>query len=87
MPFSNLIGGSLRFQVLLDEINLTAPVDCAVLLRGETGLQHNSRILAPYTRKKESMPSRSKGNGSTEADAISTPAAMKQVRVAVRRRL
>jgi formate hydrogenlyase transcriptional activator len=37
MPFSNLIGGCPRFQALLDEINLAAPVDCAVLLRGETG--------------------------------------------------
>ncbi len=38
MPTSNLIGCSAKFQaVLLDEINLVAPVDSAVLVQGETG--------------------------------------------------
>jgi formate hydrogenlyase transcriptional activator len=34
---SDLIGSSPKFQALLSEINMVAPVDSAVLLRGETG--------------------------------------------------
>src|ERR1700677_2623133 len=34
---ANLIGSSPKFQALLEEINLVAPVDSAVLVRGETG--------------------------------------------------
>jgi formate hydrogenlyase transcriptional activator len=37
MATSDLIGCSPRFRALLDEINMVAPVDSAVLLRGETG--------------------------------------------------
>ncbi len=37
MAFSNLIGCSRKFRALLDEINIVAPVDSAVLLQGETG--------------------------------------------------
>ena len=32
-----MIGSSPKFRTLLDEINLVAPANCAVLLRGETG--------------------------------------------------
>jgi formate hydrogenlyase transcriptional activator len=34
---STLVGSSPKFRAVLDEINMVAPVDCAVLLRGETG--------------------------------------------------
>ena len=37
MAMSDLIGSSPKFRALLDEINLVAPVDSAVLVRGETG--------------------------------------------------
>jgi len=37
MAISDLIGCSPKFEALLDEINMVAPVDSAVLLRGETG--------------------------------------------------
>ena len=37
MSMSELIGSSPKFRALLDEINLVAPVDSAILLRGETG--------------------------------------------------
>jgi transcriptional regulator with GAF, ATPase, and Fis domain len=37
MAMSELIGSSTKFQTLLDEINMVAPVDSAVLVRGETG--------------------------------------------------
>src|SRR5229473_6714907 len=37
MPFRDLIGSSPKFRAVLHEINLVAPVDCTVLLRGETG--------------------------------------------------
>jgi transcriptional regulator with GAF, ATPase, and Fis domain len=37
MANSELIGSSPSFQVVLDKVNLVAPVDCTVLLRGETG--------------------------------------------------
>jgi formate hydrogenlyase transcriptional activator len=37
MAFSNLIGRSQKFRALLDEINIVAPVDSAVLVQGETG--------------------------------------------------
>jgi formate hydrogenlyase transcriptional activator len=37
MAFSNLIGSSPKFRALLDGINMVAPVDSAVLVRGETG--------------------------------------------------
>jgi len=33
----NLIGSSARFQTVLDQINMVAPVDSAVLIQGETG--------------------------------------------------
>ena len=32
-----LIGSSARFQAVLDEVSRVAPVDCAVLIHGETG--------------------------------------------------
>src|SRR5713101_1836195 len=37
MPISDLIGSSPKFRAVLDEIRMVAPVDCAVLIRGETG--------------------------------------------------
>jgi formate hydrogenlyase transcriptional activator len=37
MAILNLIGHSPKFRALLDEINVVAPVDCAVLVQGETG--------------------------------------------------
>jgi transcriptional regulator with GAF, ATPase, and Fis domain len=37
MAFSNLIGCSQKFRALLDQINMVAPVDSAVLVQGETG--------------------------------------------------
>jgi len=37
MAISDLIGSSPKFRALLEEINMVAPVDSAVLLRGETG--------------------------------------------------
>src|SRR5580704_12370991 len=37
MTSLNLIGRSPKFRTLLDEINIVAPVDCAVLVQGETG--------------------------------------------------
>jgi len=37
MAISNLIGASEKFQTVLDEINMVAPVDSAVLVQGETG--------------------------------------------------
>ncbi len=37
MAILNLIGRSPKFRALLDEINMVAPVDCAVLVQGETG--------------------------------------------------
>jgi transcriptional regulator with GAF, ATPase, and Fis domain len=37
MASSDLIGISPRFRAVLEEINIVAPVDCAVLIRGETG--------------------------------------------------
>jgi formate hydrogenlyase transcriptional activator len=37
MAILNLIGRSPKFRALLDEINIVAPVDSAVLVQGETG--------------------------------------------------
>ena len=37
MAILNLVGHSPKFRALLDEINVVAPVDCAVLVQGETG--------------------------------------------------
>src|ERR1700734_339588 len=37
MAISDLIGSSPKFRAVLDAINLVAPVDCTVLVRGETG--------------------------------------------------
>src|SRR4051812_17637731 len=37
MPFQDLIGSSPNFQAVLDEINMVAQVNCAVLVQGETG--------------------------------------------------
>jgi len=37
MAISNLVGSSPKFRAVLDEINMVAPVDSAVLVRGETG--------------------------------------------------
>jgi formate hydrogenlyase transcriptional activator len=37
MAILNLIGRSPKFRALLDEINIIAPVDSAVLVQGETG--------------------------------------------------
>ena len=37
MAISDLIGSSPEFRAVLDEVNMVAPVDSAVLVRGETG--------------------------------------------------
>src|SRR6204780_2614113 len=37
MPISDLIGSSRSFRAVLDAVNMVAPVDSAVLVRGETG--------------------------------------------------
>jgi len=37
MTISDLIGSSPQFRAVLDQIDIVAPVDCAVLLQGETG--------------------------------------------------
>jgi formate hydrogenlyase transcriptional activator len=37
MATSNLIGSSAKFQAVLNEIDIVAPADCAVLIQGETG--------------------------------------------------
>jgi formate hydrogenlyase transcriptional activator len=37
MPAFDLIGSSAKFRVVLDQINLVAPVDSTVLVQGETG--------------------------------------------------
>jgi formate hydrogenlyase transcriptional activator len=37
MAISDLIGHSPKFRAVLDEIRMVGPVDCAVLIRGETG--------------------------------------------------
>ena len=37
MPIYDLIGSSPKFKAVLDKINMVAPVDCAVLIQGETG--------------------------------------------------
>ena len=37
MPTFDLIGSSAKFQTVLDQINMVARVDSAVLVQGETG--------------------------------------------------
>ena len=37
MATERLIGSSLQFKAVLDQINVVAPVDCSVLIQGETG--------------------------------------------------
>ena len=37
MAITDLIGSSPKFRALLEEIDMVAPVDSAVLVRGETG--------------------------------------------------
>jgi formate hydrogenlyase transcriptional activator len=37
MAILDLIGSSAKFRALLDQINIVAPTDCAVLVQGETG--------------------------------------------------
>src|SRR5882724_5406181 len=37
MPVSDLIGSSANFEAVLRALNLVAPTDSAVLIRGETG--------------------------------------------------
>ena len=37
MSISALIGSSAKFRAVLDEINMVAPVDCTVLVQGQTG--------------------------------------------------
>jgi formate hydrogenlyase transcriptional activator len=36
-PLLNLIGSSPQFKAVLDQINVVAPVDCSILIQGETG--------------------------------------------------
>jgi formate hydrogenlyase transcriptional activator len=37
MPMMDLIGRTVKFRTVLDAINVVAPIDSAVLIRGETG--------------------------------------------------
>ena len=37
MPISDLIGSSPNFRTVLNEVNLIAPIDCTVVIGGETG--------------------------------------------------
>ncbi|MDT7817829.1 MAG: hypothetical protein QOJ42_7745, partial [Acidobacteriaceae bacterium] len=37
MAISGLIGSSERFQAVLDDVQVVAPAECAVLVQGETG--------------------------------------------------
>ena len=37
MAISGLIGSSERFQGVLDDVQIVAPAECAVLVQGETG--------------------------------------------------
>jgi formate hydrogenlyase transcriptional activator len=37
MPISDLIGSSAKFRAMLDDLEMVAPVDSAVLIQGETG--------------------------------------------------
>lgn len=37
MAISDLIGRSPKFQTVLDQMKMVAPVDCAVMIQGETG--------------------------------------------------
>ncbi|MBV8553211.1 MAG: sigma 54-interacting transcriptional regulator [Acidobacteriaceae bacterium] len=37
MKDADLIGSSAKFRTVLDEVNMVAPADCAVLIQGETG--------------------------------------------------
>ena len=37
MATLNLVGSSAKFRALLDNVDLVAPVDSAVLIQGETG--------------------------------------------------
>src|SRR5260370_19434250 len=37
MSISALIGSSPKFRAVLENVGIVAPVDCAVLIRGETG--------------------------------------------------
>jgi transcriptional regulator with GAF, ATPase, and Fis domain len=37
MAAIDLIGSSVKFRAVLDEINMVAPVNSAVLIQGETG--------------------------------------------------
>src|SRR5437762_5518570 len=37
MSISDLIGSSPNFRAVVEQINIVAPVDCSVLVQGETG--------------------------------------------------
>src|ERR1700746_4079535 len=37
MALIDLIGSSPKFRAVLDDVSMVAPVDCSVLLQGETG--------------------------------------------------
>src|SRR5580698_8290780 len=37
MILNNLIGSSKSFKTLIEEIGIVAPLDCGVLIQGETG--------------------------------------------------
>jgi transcriptional regulator with GAF, ATPase, and Fis domain len=37
MPITDLIGSSPKFRAVLEDVGIVAPVDCTVLIRGETG--------------------------------------------------
>jgi transcriptional regulator with GAF, ATPase, and Fis domain len=43
MAISELIGSSARFQAVLEDVQVVAPAECAVLVQGETGRERNDR--------------------------------------------
>lgn len=43
MAVVDLIGSSVRFRAVLNEIRMVAPLDSAVLIQGETGTGKGSR--------------------------------------------
>ena len=46
MSNAELIGSCSAFQTVLDKVKVVAPVDCTVLLRGETGTQTGKEVVA-----------------------------------------
>ena len=54
MSISGLIGSSPKFRAVLDEINMVAPVDSAVLVHGETGT--GKEVIAQADSRRQPAP-------------------------------